>query len=59
MRLHVSVEPGASRDPGLTTFNMTDRESQSMAAALIVKAASESLVRFFLAMLGRVGTIRR
>ena len=38
-------------NPGLTIFNMMDRESQSMAAALTVKAASETLVRFFLAML--------
>ena len=35
-------------NPGLTIFNMMDRESQSMAAA---QAASETLVRFFLAML--------
>ena len=32
-----------------------DRESQSMAAALTVKAASETLVRFFLAMLDAWG----
>ena len=38
-------------NPGLTILNMMDRESQSMAAALTVKAASETLVRFFLAML--------
>ena len=43
--------------PGLTIFNMVDRESQSdretqsKAAALTVKAASEILVEFFLAML--------
>ena len=37
--------------PGLTICNMVDRESQSMAAALSVKAASDLLVRFFLAML--------
>ena len=36
--------------PGLTIFNMIDRESQSMAAAPSVKAASGLLVRFFLAM---------
>ena len=35
-------------NPGLTIFNRMDRESQSMAAALTVKAASETLVRFFL-----------
>ena len=39
----------------LTIFNMMDRESQSMAAALTVKAASETLVRFFLAMLDAWG----
>ena len=32
-------------NPGLTIFNMMDMESQSMAAALTVKAASETLVR--------------
>ena len=37
--------------PRLTIFHMIDRESQSMAAALSVKAASDHLVRFFLAML--------
>ena len=42
-------------NPGLTIFNMMDRESQSMAAALTVKAASETLVRFFLAMLDAWG----
>ena len=31
--------------------DMMDRESQSLAAVLTVKAASETLVRFFLAML--------
>ena len=31
----------------LTIFNMIDRESQSVAAALSVKAASDLLVRFF------------
>ena len=36
---------------GLTIFDMIDRESQTMVAALIVKAASDHLVRFFLAML--------
>ena len=36
---------------GLTTFNMVERESQAMAAALCVKAASELLVRFFLSVL--------
>ena len=30
-------------NPGLTIFNMMDRESQSMAAAFTVKAASETL----------------
>ena len=40
---------------GVTIFNMMDRESQSMAAALTVKAASETLVRFFLAMLDAWG----
>ena len=40
-------------NPGLTTFNMMD--CQSMAAALTVKAASETLVRFFLAMLDAWG----
>ena len=38
-------------NPGLTIFNMMDWESQSTAAALTVKAASETLVRFFLSML--------
>ena len=42
-------------NPGLTIFNMMDRESQSMAAALTVKAASETFVRFFLAMLDAWG----
>ena len=42
-------------NPGLTIFNMMDKESQSMAAALTVKAASEMLVRFFLAMLDAWG----
>ena len=42
-------------NPRLTIFNMMDRESQSMAAALTVKAASETLVRFFLAMLDAWG----
>ena len=51
MRFHVSVESGTSSEPWLTIFNKMDRESQSMAAALTVKAASETLVRFFLAML--------
>ena len=37
--------------PELTIFNMMDRESQPMAAALSVKAASDHVVRFFLAML--------
>ena len=41
--------------PGSTIFNMIDRESQSMAAALSVKAASDLLVRFFLAMLDAWG----
>ena len=36
-------------------FNMIDRESQSMAAALRVKAASDLLVRLFLAILGAWG----
>ena len=36
---------------GLTMFHMVDRESQEMAATLSVKAASELLVRFFLAIL--------
>ena len=35
----------------MTTCNMFDRESEAMAAALCVKAASELLVRFLLAML--------
>ena len=35
----------------LAIFNMIDMGSQSMAAALSVKAASDLLVRFFLAML--------
>ena len=42
-------------NPGLTIFNMIDRESQSMAAALTVKAAGETLVRFFLAILDAWG----
>ena len=42
-------------NPRLTIFNMMDRESQSMAAALTVKAASETLVRFFLDMLDAWG----
>ena len=42
-------------NPRLTIFNMMDRESQSKAAALTVKAASETLVRFFLAMLDAWG----
>ena len=41
--------------PGLTIFNMIDRESQSMAAAVTVKAASDILMRFFLAMLDAWG----
>ena len=41
--------------PGLTIFNMTDRESRSMAAALSVKDARDLLVRFFLAMLDAWG----
>ena len=41
--------------PGLTILNMIDKESQSMAAALSVKAASDLLVRFFLAMLNAWG----
>ena len=41
--------------PGLTIFNMTDRESQSTAAALSVKAASDLLARFFLASLDAWG----
>ena len=43
-RLHLA-------NPGLTFCNMIDRESQSMAAALTGKAASDILVRFFLAIL--------
>ena len=43
-RLHLA-------NPGLTFCNMIDRETQSMAAALTGKAASDILVRFFLAML--------
>ena len=39
----------------LTIFNMIDRESQSMAAALSVKVASDLLVRFLLAMLDAWG----
>ena len=42
-------------NPDLTIFNMIDRESQAMAAAVCVKAASELLVRFFLAMLDAWG----
>ena len=42
-------------NPGLSIFNMTDRESQAMARALSVKAASDLLVRFFLAMLDAWG----
>ena len=41
--------------PGLTIFDMIDRESRSMAAALSVKAACDLLVRFFLAMLDAWG----
>ena len=40
---------------GLTIFNMIDRESQSVAAALSEKAAGDLLVRFFLAMLDAWG----
>ena len=42
-------------NPGLTIFNMLDRESQSMVAALNVKAANGPLVRVFLAMLDAWG----
>ena len=38
-------------NPELTIFNMIDWESQSMTAAVTVKAASDILARFFLAML--------
>ena len=41
--------------PGLTIFNMILRESQSTAAALSVKAASDHLVRLFLALLDAWG----
>ena len=47
-RLHLTI-------PGSTIFNMIDWESQSMAAAVTVKAASDILVRFFLAMLDAWG----
>ena len=42
-------------NPELTIFNMIDQESQSMAAAVTVKAASDIMVRFFLAMLNAWG----
>ena len=42
-------------NPGLTIFNMIGRESQAMATALYMKAASDLLVRFFLAMLDAWG----
>ena len=41
--------------PQLTIFNMIDRESQSLIAALGVKAASDLLVTFFLAVLDARG----
>ena len=41
--------------PGLPVFDKIDKENQSMAAALSVKAASDLLVRFFLAMLDAWG----
>ena len=37
-------------NPRLTIFNMMDKESQSTAAVLTVKAASETLLRFPIAM---------
>ena len=49
-RVHL-VNPGPCK-------NKVDRESQAMAAALCVKAASELLVRFFLAVFGLVAEIR-
>ena len=42
-------------NPGLTIFNMIGRESQSVAAAVTVKAASDTMMRFFLAMLDAWG----
>ena len=42
-------------NPGLTIFNIIDSESQSMAAALSAKSASDLQVRFFRAMLGAWG----
>ena len=42
-------------NPDLTTFNMIDRESQALAAALCVKAASDLVVRLFLAILDAWG----
>ena len=42
-------------NPGLTIFNMIDRESQAMAEALRVNAASDLLVRLFLAVLDAWG----
>ena len=45
-------------NPGLTIFNMMDRERNSKEAALTVKAASETLVRFFLALLNAWGRSR-
>ena len=47
MRLHGPDESRASREPGLTIINMM--------AALSVKAASDLLPRFFLAMLDAWG----
>ena len=42
-------------NPDLTTFYMIDRESQALAAALCVKAASDLVVRLFLAILDAWG----
>ena len=47
-RVHLTI-------PGLTIFNTIHGESQSLAAAATVKAASDILVRFFLAILDAWG----
>ena len=43
---------------GLIIFNMINRDSRSLAAALSVKAASDPLVKILLGHVGRVVTIR-
>ena len=54
MRLHV-FESCASREPWVDHLFHDRQGEPTMAAALIVKAASEMLVRFFLAMLDAWG----